>query len=854
VSDPGEAARSGDPTNHPRGEPTGPVFKAKPGRTLDVRHHWSVPVYAGVVVLWCVKNVAENVFGPIVLYATRDLPELWFALVGKELVFFVIATMLAILAGTRTARLQPGTRGRTRVLFLTVLGPLQILMSLALLATLALALEPSAYDPISRSVPYGVLLTSIHPFGLVLIFVILALSGVAGLLLLVTLLSCWFLIPLEGRKVFWRAVDALLVAYVLSLVFTQLAFDHLFEPLFFYEVIAPIRVAPAVVVITGLVAAIAFAKRARPVLEWVLRLAMLGSIVAAIFVLQLEVPEEAPEVLVPALVSVIALTLLGVRTHWRWIPVVMDLIELAGFRPLVASRHLRAKKSDFLAVIGVLSILAVMVSSAALVMVLSVMGGFRNDLKRKILGNHAHVVIDKEHATFTSWEPILARARDAEHVIGASPYVSGEVMVTSASNLSSAVLRGIDPEAIETVSELRSNLTSGRLEYLRTPERLLHLPPEETRGPMPLEIPSLWQREEEPREPDTGVVRDIDEILNEPSGTDTPGEPSEGTEGLDAPPVLGPDPPVLAPDPPELGQDPLVRRDEMLENVPDPTQARPIDEVLGPEPVTPAREVLPGIIVGRELARALRLYLGDEVNVVSPFGDLGPAGPMPKSRPFRVAGIFYSGMYEYDMKYMYVTLETGQRFLNTGEGISGIEIKVDEIERAPEVADSLRGSLGRDDLRVQDWQKLNQNLFGALELEKLAMFITLGLAILVAGFCVFGTLTLMVQEKGREVGILKAMGASELSIVAIFLLEGTLIGFFGAELGLGLGYVACFAAEHFGIGMNPEVYYIDRLPVHTDLMEFGAVALAAVGVCLLATVFPAFLASRLRPVEAMRYD
>jgi lipoprotein-releasing system permease protein len=818
---------------------------SKGGRTLDVRHHWSVPVYAGVIVLWCVKNIAESIALPTVLYATEDIPELWSALVGKEAFFLVLATVFAVLAGTRTARLQPGTRGRTRVLFLTVLGPLQVLLSVAAIVVLWLALEPSAYDPISRTVPYGMLPTSIHPLGLVGFFVIVGLALLCGAMLLVTLLSSWFLVPLGARKVFWRVVDALLVAYVLSLVFTHLGFQYFFEPLFFYEVIAPVRVGPAVLVLTGLVAALAFVKKARPWLEWVLRLSMLGSIVAAIFVLQLEVPEEAPEVLVPALVSVIALVALGVRTHWRWIPVVMDLIELAGFRPFVASRHLRAKKSDFLAVIGVLSILAVMVSSAALVMVLSVMGGFRNDLKRKILGNHAHVVIDKEHATFDTWQPILARARGTEHVIGASPYVSGEVMVTSASNLSSAVLRGIDPEAIETVSELRSNLTSGRLEYLRNPERLLHLPPEETRGPMPLEVPSLWQREEDAREPDTGLVREIDEILNEPTTDgDTETDPTETPGGLDPPPVLGPDTP---PDPP-------IRPEDMLENFPDPSQARPIDEVLGPEPISPTREVLPGIIVGRELARALRLYLGDEVNVVSPFGDLGPAGPMPKSRPFRVAGIFYSGMYEYDMKYMYVTLETGQRFLNVGEGISGIEIKVDEIERAPDVADTLRGSLGRDDLRVQDWQELNQNLFGALELEKLAMFITLGLAILVAGFCVFGTLTLMVQEKGREVGILKAMGSSELSIVAIFLLEGTLIGFFGAELGLGLGYVACFAAEHFGIGMNPEVYYIDRLPVHTDLMEFGAVALAAVGVCLLATVFPAFLASRLRPVEAMRYD
>jgi lipoprotein-releasing system permease protein len=833
----------------------------KRGRTLDVRHHWSVAVYAAVVVFWIVKNIALTVFGPNLLYATRDVPDIWLGLIGVEALLLVAVIGFAITAGIRTARLQPGTRGRTRVLFLSVLAPVQILISLGVVVTLALSIEPSAYDPISQTVPYEVLPSAMYRAGMIAMWILLGLYVLNAMVLFVTLLSCWFLVPLDGRRIVWRVIDGVLVVYLLSLVGTEILFRYV-DPLFFYESIAPVRVGPAVVALSGLVAAIAFFKPARPVLEWVLRLAMLGSIFAAMRVLRLEVPEEAPEQLRPALVSLIALVLLGVRTHWRWIPVVMDLIELAGFRPLVASRHLRAKKSDFLAVIGVLSILAVTVSSAALVMVLSVMGGFRNDLKRKILGNHAHVVIDKEHATFARWEPLLERARNAEHVVGASPYVSGEVMVTSASNLSSAVLRGIDPEAIETVSELRSNLTSGRLEYLRDPERLLHLPPEETRGPIPLEVPSLWTREEEPREPDTGLVREMDEILGETPATDdpdaldpppeeppedTPGDPERQNTGSSTTPEDAAEP--------EVGLDGrIVDPDRMLQHVPDPNEARPIEDVLGPDPIEPTREVLPGIIVGRELARALRLYLGDEVNVVSPFGDLGPAGPMPKSRPFRVAGIFYSGMYEYDMKYMYVTLETGQRFLNVGDAISGIEIKVDEIERAPDVADSLRGSLGRDDLRVQDWQALNQNLFGALELEKLAMFITLGLAILVAGFCVFGTLTLMVQEKGREVGILKAMGSTEFSIVGIFLLEGMLIGFFGAELGLGLGYVACFAAEHFGIGMNPEVYYIDRLPVHTDLMEFGAVALAAVGVCVLATVFPAFLASRLRPVEAMRYD
>jgi lipoprotein-releasing system permease protein len=258
--------------------------------------------------------------------------------------------------------------------------------------------------------------------------------------------------------------------------------------------------------------------------------------------------------------------------------------------------------------------------------------------------------------------------------------------------------------------------------------------------------------------------------------------------------------------------------------------------------------------LGQELASALRLFTGDEVQVISPLGGLGPSGPIPKSRNFRVVGIFYSGMYEYDAKHAYAELGTAQRFLNTGAGISGIEIKVPDLEKAPLVAGRLRQSLGHYALRIQDWQQLNSRLFGALELEKLAMFLVLGIAVLVASFCIAGTLTLMVQEKAREVAVLKAMGSSDSAIVAVFIIEGALIGALGATLGLFLGYMACFGAEHLGIRMDPEVYYIDRLPVHIDGMEFALVALASIAVCLLVTVYPALLASKVRPVEALRYE
>ena len=271
-------------------------------------------------------------------------------------------------------------------------------------------------------------------------------------------------------------------------------------------------------------------------------------------------------------------------------------------------------------------------------------------------------------------------------------------------------------------------------------------------------------------------------------------------------------------------------------------------------PSESAEDAMPGLIVGQELARALRLVVGDRVTVVSPRGDLGPTGPIPNTRSFRIAGIFFSGMYEYDMKHAYIDLGVAQRFFRSPGRISGIEIKAEDVELAPELAAALGPKLGREELRVRDWKMLNQQLFGALALEKLAMFITLGIAVLIAGFSVFGTLTLLVQEKRREVGILKTMGTSARGVIRIFVIEGLLIGAAGGLMGLGLGFVLTFAAEHFGIRMNPEVYYIDKLPVQLDPTEFALVGASTVVVCLAATLFPAYQASRVRPVDALRYD
>jgi lipoprotein-releasing system permease protein len=262
----------------------------------------------------------------------------------------------------------------------------------------------------------------------------------------------------------------------------------------------------------------------------------------------------------------------------------------------------------------------------------------------------------------------------------------------------------------------------------------------------------------------------------------------------------------------------------------------------------------PGIILGRELAKTLHVYVGDEVTLVSPLGDLGPMGLMPRTKRFRVAGIFYSGMYEYDATYVYTMMADAQEYFATGDKISSIEVKVGDAEGVELVTPNVEKAVGREDLRVRDWREINKNLFSALKLERFATFIILSLAIMVASFCIVCTLLLMVTEKGKEIAILKAIGASDGAILRTFMIEGVIIGAIGTVFGVVSALALCSGLAWFGLRLDPEVYYIDRLPISVNGWDFLTVALAAMTICTLSTVYPAYAASKLRPVDGLRYE
>jgi lipoprotein-releasing system permease protein len=262
----------------------------------------------------------------------------------------------------------------------------------------------------------------------------------------------------------------------------------------------------------------------------------------------------------------------------------------------------------------------------------------------------------------------------------------------------------------------------------------------------------------------------------------------------------------------------------------------------------------PGILLGDELyMHTLHVFVGSDVDVACPMCGVGPSGPMPKLKPFRVAGHFYTGMYEFDSKLAYVSLPEAQKFLGMQGEVTGVEVRTVDPDHARDVAAAISSRVGPG-YEVRSWEELNRGLFMALKLEKIAMFVVLTFIALVASFSIVSNLIMLVTEKGREVAILKSMGARDGAILRVFFAEGLYIGLLGLGLGLVFGIGGCLLIARYGLPLNPDVYYIQKLPVVMRATEIASVSLAALGLCCLATLYPAFVASRMRPVEGLRYE
>ncbi|HZA55432.1 MAG TPA: lipoprotein-releasing ABC transporter permease subunit [Candidatus Udaeobacter sp.] len=263
--------------------------------------------------------------------------------------------------------------------------------------------------------------------------------------------------------------------------------------------------------------------------------------------------------------------------------------------------------------------------------------------------------------------------------------------------------------------------------------------------------------------------------------------------------------------------------------------------------------LLPGILVGERLASQLGVFVGSPVQVVSPLGSPTAIGVIPKVRRFVVSGILNTGMSEIDSTLVFMGLADAQKFFELGDGVTNIEIRVNNVNRSREIAEQIQRRLGFPYF-TEDWSRLWPNLFSALQLEKTVYFLVLLLMVLIGAFNIISTLVMVVMEKKKDIAILRSMGATRESIRNIFLFKGSVIGIVGTSLGVLLGLAVCVFLDTYGFQLPKDTFLISTVPVRIYLGNFVLVAVASLFVCLIASLYPARQAAKLDPVEIIRYE
>lgn len=514
----------------------------------------------------------------------------------------------------------------------------------------------------------------------------------------------------------------------------------------------------------------------------------------------------------------------------------------------LALRYMRSKKRAFVSLGTMFAILGVALGVAALATVISVTGGFRAQFRDKVLGVNAHVLILKYSSDFREYRKLMEQMKGVPGVTGIAPFVINPMMVTHGERTATGILvKGVDPERVASVLDLPRHIRRGSLEGLRSPGKQ---PPERRRGSFVSDSQGKSTLDPDPGDASAAVPkrslfaelqRDLDGLEADtpaaPSSARDESETSSGDlekQGLPTGPIT-----------PEAGYRLVLPEDDVL-----PAE-------LDPVPCADASKTkeLPGAVIGTTLSKNLHVDVGGCIQITSPtigFSYARGAIRAPVAKQFRVIAVFDAGFDQYDSKLIYTDLYEAQSFYDTGDSVTGIEMKVANIDEAKKVAKDIEARLSNGVYHTMDWEELNHGLFTALRIQQILMSLVLALIIVVAAFTVIATLIMIVLDKKREIAVLKAMGATNRALLLAFVYQGGLIGLIGTAVGLALGFGICRGLLVYALPLDPKVYFISELPVLVRPGDFALVGAFALLVCLSAAVWPALYAARLRPAEAFR--
>ena len=411
-----------------------------------------------------------------------------------------------------------------------------------------------------------------------------------------------------------------------------------------------------------------------------------------------------------------------------------------AFERMVAFRYLRARRAEgFISVIAIFSLLGIALGVATLIIVMSVMNGFRADLIGRILGLNGHLGVYGEAGPLTDFDAVAAKVRQVPGVVSATPLIEGQVMATGDNGAASgAIVRGIRPDDIRSRALIAEHIVAGSLS--------------------------------------------------------------------------------------EFGDD--------------------------------------RIVLGERLARRLGVSAGGKVTLIAPEGTDTAFGTMPRLKTYEIAALFNVGFYEYDNSFIYVPLDAAQIFFRMPKAVTDLEVFVTDADRATEAGRAIAAALGGH-TRILDWQHANSTIVNAVEIERNVMFLILALIILVAAFNIISGMIMMVKDKGRDIAILRTMGASRGMVLRIFMLSGASIGIVGTLAGFVLGVafteniesIRQFVQGVLGVNLfSAEIYFFTRIPAHIQTADVATVVLMALALSFLATLYPSWRAARLDPVEGLRYE